>query len=196
MSFVYRYLDKREVVKYVGIVKGDTIDALIRRFNQHTREPDFKKSWRCEYVEGLTFTDAQLLEKHFIGVYKDTIINKILLDHGPLTVVDIHPLDWKQLSPPWQSRKSFCKSLESLTPPRLQNAQENHCVPGLSQDLAEKARLLGEKEMELEEKDRRISQLIDELSATQEWLISAWAALDERAEMCLDCGQPRKAAAG
>ena len=182
MPFIYRYLDKAGTVKYVGITTGKTIKSLRGRINDHAKDPAFNKKWRCEYAEVATATDVKMLENHFINMHRATVINKQQLDEGPLTLAALPDLPWAPYAGPPQEMRRPGRPLKDPPVPRETERESDN-------------KLIGELLLKVDERDARISQLMDELSATQEWLISAWATLDERAEMCLDCGQPRKAAA-
>lgn len=82
MAYVYRYinLDAREVV-YIGKVKGDEFENLIRRHKQHKREDWYKENKNniiMQYAEVPTAADADILETIEIAYYADTnqLINK------------------------------------------------------------------------------------------------------------------------
>lgn len=86
MAFVYRYINRLGVTKYYGLVYGDTKKDLTRRLKQHAYEKDFDPSWRIEYIDGLTRTDADLLETHFINSDGDDLINIAKRSFGPITL--------------------------------------------------------------------------------------------------------------
>lgn len=96
MAYVYRYLDRSDNVKYVGIVHGDTLEDLRRRLLQHKNEPEFRPSWRIEYIPGLTRTDAEILEAHFIALNCDSCINKAKRAWGRLTLEITNAPDWRE----------------------------------------------------------------------------------------------------
>lgn len=99
MSFVYRYLDRAGDVRYIGMVKGDSLDCLARRIKEHSRE-GFLSSWRIQYVGGLTRTDADLLESHLINscLRPELLRNKAKTSFGEITIATIKPLRWRSAS--------------------------------------------------------------------------------------------------
>lgn len=99
MSFVYRYLDRAGDVRYIGMVKGDTLDCLARRINEHSRE-GFRSSWSIQYIGGLTRTDADLLESHLINscLRPELLRNKAKTSFGKITIATIKPLHWRRAS--------------------------------------------------------------------------------------------------
>lgn len=100
MSFVYRYLDCHGDVRYIGMVKGDTLDCLRRRMLQHLKEPGFKSSWRVQFIPNLSRVDADLLESHLIGCVqnRDMLLNKAKLSYGKIEIAKVKPLHWRTFS--------------------------------------------------------------------------------------------------
>ena len=98
MSFVYRYLDYKGDVRYIGMVKGDTFDCLIRRLKQH-RSDGFRETWKIQYVEVPTRTDADLLESHLIGSCQrpDLLVNKAKLHYGRITICRPPSVVWEPI---------------------------------------------------------------------------------------------------
>ena len=86
MAFVYRYIDENRHAKYYGMVNGDDMRALNNRIYQHSRESSFDPTWEIEYIDGLTRTDADLLETHFINSDSEYLINKAKRTLGPISI--------------------------------------------------------------------------------------------------------------
>ena len=98
MSFVYRYLDYKGDVRYIGMVKGDTFDCLIRRLKQH-RSDGFRETWKIQYVEVPTRTDADLLESHLVNSCQrpDLLVNKAKLHYGRITICRPPSVVWEPI---------------------------------------------------------------------------------------------------
>lgn len=96
MSFVYRYKAQTRT-KYYGMVRGDRPEDLLRRLNEHRRDPSFSPSWRVEYLEGLTPVEADLLETHFINTDGESLINKAKRRLGEIRFSFEFPLEWKDV---------------------------------------------------------------------------------------------------
>ena len=97
MAFVYRYFD-RATCRYIGMVKGKTPDCLERRLKQHASRDGFPSTWRIEYVEVSTRTDADLLESHLINecATPEFLLNKAKRTHGAITIACVPPLRWRR----------------------------------------------------------------------------------------------------
>lgn len=72
MSFVYRYVDKKDfTIKYVGLVNGDDYSNLRARINGHRSDEWIKKStYDIDFIVLNTKNDAETLEGHLIAKYK------------------------------------------------------------------------------------------------------------------------------
>lgn len=98
MAFVYRYSSIRGTPRYVGMVNGDTLEHLYRRIKQHKNDERFAgHEWIVEYIDGLTVTDAELLESHFIGIYQADLFNVAKRRNGPISLEIVGIPEWKPL---------------------------------------------------------------------------------------------------
>ena len=73
MACIYRYTDLADgIIKYVGIVYGET-RTLKNRLIEHLHDEWYKyKNWKIEYIDvGIdSRTDAEYYEAHYISLYK------------------------------------------------------------------------------------------------------------------------------
>ncbi len=93
---VYRYVDASDgIVKYIGITKD-----LYRRSRQHEKDKLAGKNWEINFIDGLTETEAKILESHFISKY-DTgkYYNKAKTLDGMARFLDIPETQWRYYVP-------------------------------------------------------------------------------------------------
>lgn len=101
MAFVYRYREENGIIRYVGMTRGERLADLRSRLRDHKKERAFQgKSWRIDYIGGLTVTDAKLLEAHFIAEYANTLFNEAKREMGRISLkISCFPA-WTE-TPPW-----------------------------------------------------------------------------------------------
>ena len=133
MAFVYRYVEAAKGdTKYVGMVRGDRMTDLRRRLREHSREERFKKrKWKIEFIDGITVTDAVILEAHFIAEYSDTLWNEAKQAMGPITLQLRSVPAWEPVpsfSEPW-----FTKSCQTENEKIAEAKQETKQEPALAQ---------------------------------------------------------------
>ncbi|MBQ6398406.1 MAG: hypothetical protein IJI06_09720 [Oscillospiraceae bacterium] len=108
MAFLYKYLDAERIPRYVGIVKGETIEQLDNRIYQHTLDGGFERSWTVYFVRDLSLSDADLLETYYVRKWADSLINKAKRSDGALSV-DLsseHTLVWEPYEPGFSRRRT------------------------------------------------------------------------------------------
>lgn len=99
MPYVYRYKDLfDERYKYIGIVKGDTYNALVRRIKQHRKDDWFKNSeFFVDYIDVPTRSDAEAIESSLIGKYETyRYYNKAKASWGEATLFSIDDKKWME----------------------------------------------------------------------------------------------------
>lgn len=171
MAFVYRYLDKRNTVKYVGLATGSTMAGLHSRTRAHAKDPAYK-GWRCEYIDGLTVTDAKMLENHFIWVHRETIINKQQLYHGPLTCAELHHLEWKPDPPQIGSGSG-----SAVTSAGSKVSPSDVAIAAIEESYLREVEKTSELEEKLETLKEWISCLVADNNKLEEQLLQAWRYL-------------------
>lgn len=97
MAFVYRYINSQGHRVYYGMVNGDSLKQLSNRIYQHTLE-GFDPSWSIEYIDGLTRTDADLLETHFINTDSAHLMNKAKRQLGAISLKGVSFPPWRPFS--------------------------------------------------------------------------------------------------
>lgn len=100
MAFVYIYSDQNGHVKYVGIAKGDCFEHLNSRITAHAREPRFRnRRFNIKFIAGLSQTDAEFLEAHYINKTMDTNWNEEKRRWGVSSLIDREPDAWTEWKP-------------------------------------------------------------------------------------------------
>lgn len=62
---VYKYIDNADgIVKYIGITRN-----MYNRYKQHLTDKLQDHDWTIAFIDGLSKTDAEILESHFISEY-------------------------------------------------------------------------------------------------------------------------------
>lgn len=99
MQCVYRFIDLEDsTVKYIGIVFGEN-RTLKQRTYEHVHYDEWCKnaSWKVEYVEVNSRTDAESLESHFIALYNTgDFHNKYKANWGINSFLIDTPFQWKE----------------------------------------------------------------------------------------------------
>lgn len=99
MSYVYKYVSKCDgLVKYVGLVNGNSISDLARRIYQHTNIDKWDESlFDIFYLTCENKTDAEFLESSFISHYKsDRFYNKAKKGWGESALINHKNFMWKR----------------------------------------------------------------------------------------------------
>lgn len=99
MALVYKYTDLSDnIVKYIGIVHGEN-RTLKQRVYEHSVKDMWciGKTWDIEYFEVASRTDAELLESHFISLYKTYIyFNQSKSDWGESNLLNNIQIHWQK----------------------------------------------------------------------------------------------------
>ena len=93
---VYKYTCNEDgIVKYVGISNN-----LQRRYEEHKRDELKGHDWTVSFIDGLTKTDAEILESYFISYY-DTgkYYNKQKTIDGISKYLSIPETEWRYFIP-------------------------------------------------------------------------------------------------
>lgn len=99
MPYVYRYKDLYdEKFKYIGIVKDDSHNSLVRRIKQHRKDDWFKNSeYVVDYIKVPSRTDAEAIESSLIGKYETyKYYNKAKATWGESTLFSVDDNKWKK----------------------------------------------------------------------------------------------------
>ena len=96
MAFVYRYIDSRGTVRYIGRVFGPSSSRLQDRFCEHKDEIGFDPDWRVEYIDGLTDADADILETYFIAATPQSALKNGAKRWGPTAIKLGNLPKWKR----------------------------------------------------------------------------------------------------
>ena len=99
MEYIYKYLEKSGKVIYVGIT-----NSLEKRHREHKRDEWYKRNLKLFYYPLETRNDAEMLEAHFIALYKPKF-NKAKTGWGKSSFVK-NDLQWKEYN-----EKKFSKEL-------------------------------------------------------------------------------------
>jgi len=94
---VYKYIDDTDgIVKYIGISNN-----IERRFGDHKTDKLKGRSWKVEFIDGLTRTDAEILEAHFISYYGTAKygFNKQKTINGASKYITVPETEWRYYFP-------------------------------------------------------------------------------------------------
>lgn len=98
MYYVYRFLDKKKNVIYVGKSKQD----LEQRFRGHLHLPDacYDLTYKIEYIECATESDMSIKEIYYINIYRHDGDFFNVLDTADVSVSVEFKDKWKQYMGP------------------------------------------------------------------------------------------------
>lgn len=93
---VYKYTDNADgIVKYIGITNN-----MYNRYKQHQSDKLKEHNWTIEFIDGLSKTDAEILESHFISHYKTyKFYNKAKSTDGISQYLMIPETEWRYYYP-------------------------------------------------------------------------------------------------
>lgn len=125
MAFVYRYLRPQSgAVVYIGKTGGDNISSLAARISAHANEDKFKKNkprkgWTIEYIDGLSASDADILETALINEsISPPPLNKGKTLWSKSGLVNIDNLQWKT----WPDGSA----IKRVCPRHFSHAEDEH----------------------------------------------------------------------
>lgn len=139
MYFVYRFLDKKNNIIYVGKSKQD----LEKRFRSHTHLPDtcYNLTYKIEYIKCSTESDMSIKEIYYINKYRhDGVFFNVLDMTAVPTSVDFND-KWKQYKGPlgqhFPNSINYCKGYSSQKETRYNkdgsiDQRKPNSVPGMS----------------------------------------------------------------
>lgn len=93
---VYKYIDNDDgIVKYVGITK-----SMYQRYKQHCRDKLQGHDWTIAFIDGLSKTEAEILESHYISEYgTEKYYNKAKIKDGICRFLNIPESTWRLYVP-------------------------------------------------------------------------------------------------